>query len=172
MKRLYFIRHGESVYNQIGKFSGRQNVPLTNEGREEVKKTAETIKKLGIETIVSSPLNRAIESAHIIATILDYPFNKILVNNLFSERDLGELEGRRYQSLADDDDEEDENIEEVDSLIERARKGYKWLSSLETDTILLVSHESLGKALSFVISQKHATNQSKEFKNAEVITLI
>jgi broad specificity phosphatase PhoE len=170
MKRLYFMRHGLSVYNQIGKFSGRLDSPISDVGREDVKQNAQSLIGTKIDVIVSSPLQRALESAKIIADVIDYPKDNILISDLFSERDFGALEGTPYIPLAVKDDVED--IETVEDLIKRAQKGFEWLNELDADDILLVSHGSLGRALRYVISQELPYDHPVQFKNAEIVTLI
>ncbi len=164
------MRHGLSIHNKLGKFSGRLDSPLADEGREDVRKNAEDIKKLNIDTIVCSPLSRAVESAQIIAEAIGYSKEKILVNDLFSERDFGVLENTPYLPLAVQD--EVENIESVEDLIKRAQKGFDWLNALNATNVLLVSHGSLGRALIFVISQETPFEHIVKFTNAKVIKLI
>lgn len=159
-----------SIHNQLGIFSGRTDSPLTDEGRQDVRDIAEKVKDLEIDVIVSSPLSRAIESAQIIADVIKYPTSKILVNDLFSERDFGALENTTYQPIAVRDDVKD--IESVEDLIHRAESGYRWLNSLDANKILLVSHGSLGRALYFVISQESPSHHPVKFNNAEIVSFI
>jgi len=159
-----------SVHNQLGVFSGRIDSPLTDEGREDVRNNAEKAKSLGIDTIVSSPLARAQESAQIIAEVISYPKDKILTSDFFSERDFGALENMPYRPLAVNDNVPD--IETVEELIKRAEKGFEWLNSLEANKILVVSHGSLGRALRFVVSQEYPFDHPSRFKNADIIKLI
>lgn len=170
VKRLYFIRHGLSVHNQLGVFSGRINSPLSDEGRQDVLAKAQPITQLGIDTIVSSPLSRALESAKIIAGVIGYPIERIIINDLFSERDFGVLENTNYIPLAVRDEVPD--IETVEDLIKRAEKGFKYLELLNANIILLVSHGSLGRALRFVISQEFPYDHPIKFNNAEIVRLI
>src|SRR5690606_2527197 len=67
MKKLYFIRHGLSVMNRQGVFSGSIDTPLTDEGRKQAKRAGKLARDFGIDYIVSSPLARALETAQIIA---------------------------------------------------------------------------------------------------------
>jgi uncharacterized phosphatase len=164
------MRHGLSVYNQIGKFSGRTNSPLTDEGRQDVRKTAESIKNIKIDKIVCSPLSRALESAQIIAEVISYPGGEILVSDLFSERDFGVLEGTTYIPLAVN--EEVEGIESIEDLTQRAEKGLKWLNDLDAEDILLVSHGALGRALRYVIHEDFPLSHPARFHNAEIVSLI
>ena len=168
MKHLYFMRHGLSLHNQIGIFSGRTDSPLVDEGKEDVKKSAESVKYIGIDVIVCSPLQRAVESAEIIAEVIGYK-GKILENDLLSERDFGALEGTPYIPLKVKDDVED--IESVEDLVKRAQRALKWIESLHADEVLVVSHGSLGRSLRYVISEEIPFNHPVKFGNAEIVQL-
>ena len=45
MIRLYFVRHGETEWNKIGKFQGSADVSLNDIGKIQADLTAEYIKK-------------------------------------------------------------------------------------------------------------------------------
>jgi uncharacterized phosphatase len=170
MKNLYFIRHGESVYNSLGKLSGSTDSPLTDKGREQAKEIAKDIKPLHIDLIVSSSLSRARETAEIIAENIGYPKNKVLVSNLFVERDFGSLEGapyNRYLKLR-----RAKGSERLSSLLDRSDEGLAWLKTLPAENILVVSHGSMGRALRHHISRFHPFYFQKHFKNAVVVKLI
>lgn len=66
---LYVVRHGQTVWNLEHRCQGISDIPLTEIGREEAKKLAPLVKSLDIDVVISSPLERAIDTA------------KILVNN-------------------------------------------------------------------------------------------
>ena len=170
MQRLYFMRHGLSVHNKLGIFNGRTSSPLTEMGRQQVRKSAEAVKKLNIDKLVSSPSIRTLESAQIIADIIGYPTQKILVNDLFAERDFGMLENTVYltQSVHD----EIRGIETIDQIIKRAEKALAWLNQLKAENILVVSHASLGRALRYVVSDNIPFDYPAPLKNAELASLI
>lgn len=63
---IYIVRHGETIWNVSGKTQGVQDVPLSDNGREQAKKLAERLKFECIEKIYCSDLQRAYETAHII----------------------------------------------------------------------------------------------------------
>jgi len=79
MKRLYLIRHATALPrdNQVPDFE-RSLVP---KGAKEAKKIARRIGKNGqLEgVLISSPANRALETAHIFAKAWDYPVQKIIL---------------------------------------------------------------------------------------------
>ena len=61
MKTIYFIRHGQTQYNQEGKFIGFTDLPLSLKGREKIKTLWEA-NKPKVDMIFSSPLKRCIEN--------------------------------------------------------------------------------------------------------------
>ena len=71
---LYLVRHGESEWNRIGRIQGRRESPLTGTGRAQAAALGRMLRAVlpdpGID-IVASPLQRAFETATIIAGALD-----------------------------------------------------------------------------------------------------
>ena len=70
---LYLVRHGESEWNRIGRIQGRRESPLTGTGRAQAAALGRMLRAVlpdpGID-IVASPLQRAFETATIIAGAL------------------------------------------------------------------------------------------------------
>ena len=63
---LYVVRHGETIWNKERKVQGITDIPLTDKGREEAYALQELIKNLNIDVVISSPLERARETAKIL----------------------------------------------------------------------------------------------------------
>lgn len=64
--KLIFVRHGQTDFNKKGIVQGQEkDIPLNDDGRAQVEKTATTITK-NVDRIISSPLARARETAEII----------------------------------------------------------------------------------------------------------
>lgn len=61
MGHLYFVRHGQTVWNVENKICGSTESPLTELGHQQAIATAEKIRDEGlhIDQILSSPLSRA-----------------------------------------------------------------------------------------------------------------
>lgn len=93
---IIFIRHGRSKADDERKHEGRYDSPLTNVGREQVNKRAESIKNkdIKINKIITSPLKRAKETAEIIAKSLKC---EIEVDNDWIEFDNGLLAELTYK---------------------------------------------------------------------------
>jgi len=65
--RLYLVRHGATPLTAEDKFSGAENVFLSDEGREQARHLAQRLADDNIHAIYSSPLDRTMETASIIA---------------------------------------------------------------------------------------------------------
>ena len=65
--RLYLVRHGATPLTAEDKFSGAENVFLSDEGRDQVNLLAHRLADDHIHAIYASPLDRTLETASIIA---------------------------------------------------------------------------------------------------------
>lgn len=154
--------------NKSGIFSGRTETPLHEEGEVQAKTAGQQLREITIDCIITSPMERALATAKIIATEINFDPTHILQNNLFIERDFGPLEGIEYQPNL----EEVEGMESINDLLERSRQGLEYLKSLPYDDILVVSHGSVGRALRHCINPKIPFKPSQGFGNAQLVKLI
>lgn len=182
MKRLFYIRHGETEMNVSGLLSGAIETPLTKNG---IKQAAAIGRKIGtdlpkIDLIVCSPMERAYETAKLVAKEINYPVSAIQKNELFVERTYGVLEGTsnvhfmkpgNYHELDDV-----QGAETIEQLQKRAARAFRYLSGLDgSDTILIVAHNAFGRALRRVTKDQPHTQEYEKFEqlpNAAVIELI
>lgn len=65
--KLFVARHGQTIWNAQNKVCGITDVELTEKGIEQAKELADIVKKYNIDTILSSPLKRAVETSRIVA---------------------------------------------------------------------------------------------------------
>ena len=63
--RLVLARHGETEWSRDGRHTGRTDIPLTDAGREEARRLGEILKGRRFSRVVSSPLQRAVETARL-----------------------------------------------------------------------------------------------------------
>ncbi|MGI6454624.1 MAG: histidine phosphatase family protein [bacterium] len=66
MKTVYFVRHGETLFNQQRRLQGWRDSPLSDRGVEQVRRVARALKRLEIHEALISPLGRARQTAAII----------------------------------------------------------------------------------------------------------
>lgn len=90
-KAFYFMRHGETNWNNQQLYMGSSDIPLNKTGIEQAKIAAQLLKSHRIEHIISSPLLRAYKTAQIISEVINKPIT--LLEEL-KERYLGKKEGK------------------------------------------------------------------------------
>ncbi len=86
---VYLVRHGETKANNDGLFRGYKDFPLSPKGREDADAVADFLSDKGIVKIISSPLERATETAQIIA-------NKLGIENVETDDGLLPLDVGKF----------------------------------------------------------------------------
>jgi broad specificity phosphatase PhoE len=89
--RIFLVRHGETHWNLTHRFQGRTNVPLNQEGKNQARALALTLKEEPLLAIYSSPLVRAVETARFIKEF--HPSAPFFEEEGLTEMDLGEFDG-------------------------------------------------------------------------------
>jgi len=97
LKRLYFIRHGETEWNKKNIVQGIQDIDLNEIGIQQAKKIALRLKENKIDAIYTSDLKRAINTANEIVKYHQSSFFEI--NPLLREIQFGEWEGLSLEEL-------------------------------------------------------------------------
>jgi probable phosphoglycerate mutase len=64
---LYLVRHGATLQTAEDKFSGAENVYLSDEGRAQAERLATRLSETQFSAVYCSPLDRALETAQIVA---------------------------------------------------------------------------------------------------------
>ena len=93
---LYFVRHGQTAWNDIGRFQGSTDVPLNLLGIEQAEKTALALKDIHFDAIYSSPLNRAQVTAQTIARPHQLT---VQVEPRIAEINFGQWEGMTFEEI-------------------------------------------------------------------------
>lgn len=186
MTTIFLARHGQDEDNLAGILNGHRDRPLTELGVQQAVTTAQHIQEehLSIEAVYSSPLQRAQETARIIATQNDLPEPEIF--DLLIERDFGVMEGVPIKdierlcspSILRTDLVtyfiECDGAETFDALVQRGHQVISQLSEQHPNqSILLVTHGDIGKmiyAAYYGLSWKQVL-QSFHFGNCELLKL-
>ena len=89
MTVIYIARHGQDEDNVRGILNGHRNLPLTDLGRQQAQQLARRIRdrELVFDMVYASPLDRALETAAIVATELGLA--EPIVHDDLIERDFG-----------------------------------------------------------------------------------
>ena len=93
--QLVIIRHGKTEHNKLGLFTGWYDAPLAMEGRKEATQAGRLMREHGLEfdTVYTSWLSRAIETAWIVLDELDCLWLPIIKSWRLNERMYGALTG-------------------------------------------------------------------------------
>jgi phosphohistidine phosphatase SixA len=83
---LLAIRHGETVLNVEKRYQGHGDSPLTETGRNQVSSLGRRMGKMVFDTLISSDLGRAQQTASIIA---DYTGHSVKTDSRLRERNYG-----------------------------------------------------------------------------------
>ena len=86
---LWLVRHGETEWARLGRHTGRTDIPLTGRGRSQAAAVEAKLAGATFGAVVSSPLSRALETAHL-AGFAD----RVTTDEDLLEWDYGDLEGR------------------------------------------------------------------------------
>ena len=150
MKKLYFTRHGQTIWNVENKICGATDIALTDLGHAQGIALGERIAKAGlqIDEIRYSPLMRATDTAKHIADITGIP--------CVEEIRLKEQNFGKYESAARNDaqfqiakKEFINHYEGGESMLQLAQRIYNLLDELKQDdkVYLLVAHNGIARVV-------------------------
>jgi broad specificity phosphatase PhoE len=92
---IYTLRHGETRYTVERRYAGTIDVPLSPAGRKAARLFAAKLAHIRYDVIVSSPLKRAMQTAHY--------FRRsgvgIVATRLCAERNFGAIEGLTWDQV-------------------------------------------------------------------------
>jgi probable phosphoglycerate mutase len=97
--RLILVRHGETELTKQGRYSGRGDVPLSDEGEAQAMAAAGRVAGIArdVAAVVTSPLGRCVRTAEIIAAELGGADVTVLPDLI--ECDFGEWEGLTFAEV-------------------------------------------------------------------------
>jgi broad specificity phosphatase PhoE len=98
---IYLIRHGQTDWNKEHRVMGRAAIPLNEEGRAGVVKLARALTPKKIPVIYASTVERALESARILAEEWGAELRE---EKRLNESPFESWVGRTYHELRDDED--------------------------------------------------------------------
>lgn len=169
--KLYFVRHGRTVWNLEGRFQGASgDSPLLSESIDILKQLGQHLKEIPFDTIYSSDLPRAVKSAEIIQSQLQSPCPLKSIPNL-REWHLGKLEGLKIATLNAIYPQQikafrsnlaqfDTRMFEAESLYSTTQRTIQFIKSLkgsQAENILIVGHgANLTASLRTLLGYKEA----------------
>ena len=148
------LRHGATDWNRQGRFQGRTDNPLNDDGIAQAHAAAEKLRAVALGHVVSSPLLRAVQTAEIIANIAS---KSVTLEHGLIELDFGSFEGQvvrelmikngknNAQGLVDMLPEDSEPWADV-AARSLASVG-QWLDRHPQDEILFVCHDAVMQSM-------------------------
>ncbi|WP_372647976.1 histidine phosphatase family protein [Draconibacterium sp.] len=147
---ITIIRHGETVWNRQKRIQGQRNSKLSENGITQAQLVAKALAKREFDVLVSSDLERAVETANIInkQLVLPHEYNANLRERLF-----GIFEGKNFAEIEEKYPEEFRRFKERDAGFvvpggESIEQMYKRVTSeieaisrkYKDQKVLIVSH--------------------------------
>ena len=166
LRAFFCLRHGTTDWNREGRFQGRTDNPMCDEGIAQAFVAARRLQKHRIDRIVTSPRIRAVKTAEIVAASSAIP---VAIDDGLAEPDFGYLEGQVITETM-----KTHNLTTVQDLITilppetepwpaLARRGLRcvasWLAAHPQASILFVSHDGLMQAMFEALSGKWFHNR-------------
>lgn len=103
--QLFFIRHGETIYNTKRCYYGLLDPKLTAKGEREIKERAKELEQVQPTAIYTSALKRTNQTASIICAERQWPTSLIEPVPALNEMDFGEWEGKTADEVEAHDPE-------------------------------------------------------------------
>ena len=163
---ILLVRHGETVDNAARIMQGQTQGCLNDTGRQQASEVAARLSSENIGSVISSDLQRAIQTAQIIAR----PHGKsVATTPLLRERDWGSFTGRLIPELRGLPWPDD--IESEEQLLDRALEFLRYATAtFEGQVIIAVGHGIINKAILAVYAQCRMPDVQR-MMNCEVRTL-
>ncbi len=146
MKTIYFVRHGvtnqgESNFNQM------DNEPLSEKGRQQAKAIGKRFESIKIDKVVTSPMERAMETAKEIATEIEISplFAEIrkpknLIGRSKDEPEVGEILGKIEEMILKDPGWHYDDEENFFDVKDRGLEALEYLENLDEENVVVVAH--------------------------------
>lgn len=156
MKRLYFVRHGQSEWNAISRMQGQSNSNLNELGRLQAEVHGQLLSRLDIGAMYVSPLDRARQTAEIIRKYV--PVDTVCDDRI-KEWDCGDWSGHLYADVkrrwprewaaleTDRFHYRGPGCENYPDMISRATPFLDELLATPAESIAVVSHGMIGRVM-------------------------
>ena len=173
---IYVMRHGTTIWNEIGRIQGLSNNRLSTEGKKLVERTANEIKNLDFDIIFSSPVMRTMQTTNIVNQFLNL---KVIKDERITDIDQGIFAGRFKTSLTEHEKylrkTHDKNcgVESWEETFLRVKDFMNEIKSKkEYKNILIVTHDYPATCIENILTDKDIDfknyTHSRNFKNAEI----
>lgn len=152
MGSVYFVRHGQTIWNAENKICGATDIALTELGHQQAIDTGRKIAEQGIKAdeILYSPLIRAADTARHISEITGIPAR---VEPRLMEQNFGKWESTARDGLEFKKAKEQFvcRFEGGESMLHLAQRIYNLLDDIKAEsdekTYILVAHNGISRVI-------------------------
>lgn len=149
---VYFVRHGQTVWNVENKICGATDIALTEFGHQQAVETGKKILEAGIraDEILYSPLVRAKDTAKHISEITGIPAR---VEPRLIEQNFGKWESTARDGLEFKEAKKQfvSRFEGGESMLRLAQRIYNLLDEIKAEsgekTYILVAHNGISRVI-------------------------
>lgn len=166
---IVILRHAETLLNRYGKFCGRINCDITEEGKSETSKLVDIEPfKFGFTAMYVSPLKRTVQTLKAI-----YPESNYIMDERLIEISLGGWEGLEKNSVNQEYRQAflkgmytpPYAMEKHEDVVNRIKSLFKELSETykDSDSILLVTHNGVIRTIIQLIGREEIKTKNSHF---------
>ena len=173
--KVYVMRHGKTVWNEIKRIQGRSNNRLGKVGKEATQEVASLYKDVQFDIIFCSPLMRTMQTANIMN---QYHKARIVRDERLIEINQGIFTKRMKSSLTENEKLQRQNrnescgMEKYESVYERVKAFLEDLKQQNCKSVLVVTHNVNASLIENILtSTKVDFNNNKHllnFNNSEI----
>lgn len=165
MTAICLVRHGETDWNAAKRIQGRTDIPLNDTGKWQAEQTGLYLKDAHWDVVISSPLSRAKETAHL---ILQHVHAPLVIMDDFIERDYGDAEGMSFEERQKlFPNKQYPNMEPLSALQDRMLEGIEKVRATYPDQrVLIVAHGAAIHALLTSLADEQMGIKDTRLENA------
>lgn len=175
MGKVYFTRHGQTIWNVENKICGATDIALTELGHQQAEELGRKILAEGIQIdeILASPLVRAAETARHVSEVTGIPMR---IEERLREQNFGRYEStpRNGEEFARAKGNFINSFDGGETMLHLAQRIYNLLDEVKKDeekTYLLVAHNGIARVIrSYFEDMTNEEYAAYGIRNCEILS--
>ncbi|MCR4652619.1 MAG: histidine phosphatase family protein [Eubacterium sp.] len=175
MGKVYFTRHGQTIWNVENKICGATDIALTELGHQQAEELGRKILAEGIQIdeILASPLVRAAETARHVSEVTGIPMR---IEERLREQNFGRYEStpRNGEEFARAKGNFINSFDGGETMLHLAQRIYNLLDDVKKDeekTYLLVAHNGIARVIrSYFEDMTNEEYAAYGIRNCEILS--
>ena len=175
MGKVFFTRHGQTIWNVENKICGATDIALTELGHQQAEELGRKIlaEGLQIDQILASPLVRAAETARHVSEVTGIPMR---IEERLREQNFGRYEStpRNGEEFARAKGNFINSFDGGETMLHLAQRIYNLLDDVKKDeekTYLLVAHNGIARVIrSYFEDMTNEEYAAYGIRNCEILS--